>query len=301
MPHSFSNALFLRALMDNIADSIYFKDRECRLLRVSRKMAEDLGFSNPEELVGKTDSDLFGEEFGQKTAAHDQWVMETGEPIIGLIESRRLPDGELNWTSTTKLPVRDQQGEVIGLLGITREVNELIQNSMEMQYLATHDPLTRLPNRFLVYDRLQQMMAHASRYDMTFAVLFVDLDGFKRINDTYGHDCGDLLLKQIGERMLRGVRDTDTVARLGGDEFLIILDAVDHFQVAEMIAGKVLDELDQPFSVCGQETCISISIGISLYPQHGRDIETLIRAADQAMYAAKRQGRHVTTFTSFEK
>jgi PAS domain S-box-containing protein len=115
--------LLFNALMENITDSIYFKDRQCRLLRVSRKMAMSLGYAEPAEIIGKTDSTLFGEEFGQKTMIDDIQVMETGKPIIGLVEGRALPNGEVNWTSTTKLPIYDEGGNVIGLLGITREIN----------------------------------------------------------------------------------------------------------------------------------------------------------------------------------
>ncbi|MGZ5300558.1 MAG: diguanylate cyclase domain-containing protein, partial [Actinomycetota bacterium] len=181
-----------RALMQNTEDSIYFKDRGCRLLRVSRRMARSLGFSDPSELVGKTDIDLFGESFGRRTFLEDLRIMESNEPIIGLVESRRMEGSEMNWTLTTKVPLHDASGNVIGLMGITREINELKRTELDLQHLATHDPLTDLPNRYLLVDRLSQTLAHARRSRSIFAVLFLDVDDFKSINDARGHEFGDL-------------------------------------------------------------------------------------------------------------
>ena len=163
VPNPPGDVFLFGALMETTADSIYFKDRECRLLRVSRKMAKDLGFSDPAELVGKTDVDLFGEEFGQGTRLDDLRIMETNRPIIGMIESRQLENGQTNWTLTSKLPLHDESGAVIGLVGITREINEIRQTEVALQHLATHDTLTDLPNRFLMVDRLEQLLARAKR------------------------------------------------------------------------------------------------------------------------------------------
>ncbi len=145
-----------RALMENTEDSIYFKDRECRLMGVSLRMARNLGFTDPLELIGKTDIDLFGESFGRRTFLEDLRIMESNEPIIGLVESRRMADAGLNWTSTTKVPIHDASGAVVGLLGITREINDLKRAELDLQHVATHDQLTDLPNRYLLIDRLGQ-------------------------------------------------------------------------------------------------------------------------------------------------
>ena len=146
--------------------------------------------------------------------------METGQPIIGLIESREMPNGETNWTSTSKLPLRDKHNQVVGLLGITREINELKKVEEELQYYATHDILTGTPNRFLLLDRLEQSIQRAKRNNGTFALLYIDLDDFKPVNDRFGHDVGDQVIKQTAQRLKKAVRESDTVARMGGDEFV---------------------------------------------------------------------------------
>ncbi len=289
------DAFLFHALMDTTADSIYFKDRECRLLRVSRKMAQDLGFSDPSELIGKTDIELYGEVFGQGTRRDDIRIMESNRPIIGLIESRQLADGRANWTLTSKLPLHDESGNVIGLVGVTREINEIRQTEIALQHLATHDPLTDLPNRFLMEDRLNQLVARARRAGNVFAVLFMDIDGFKDVNDSQGHDVGDLLLRAVAARLTRSVRQSDSVARIGGDEFVIILETIHQGQEADAVALKVRRAVARPFTLDRHRVKVSVSIGISFYPDNGSDPETLLRAADYAMYLAKREGgdRHM--------
>jgi len=291
-----SDLFLFHALMEDTADSIYFKDRECRLLRVSRKMAQDLGFSDPAELIGKTDIDLFGEAFGRGTRLDDIGIMETGRPVIGVIESRQLGNGRTNWTLTTKLPLLDESGTVIGLVGITREINEMRETEVALQHLATHDTLTDLPNRFLMVDRLGQLLARAKRSGMAFAVLYLDIDRFKDVNDSHGHEFGDLLLRAVAQRLTKSVRQSDTVARIGGDEFVVVLETVHETREADAVGRNIQRALAKSFTLDRKRLKITASIGISFYPENGKDPDTLLRAADYAMYLAKRQGgnRHVT-------
>jgi diguanylate cyclase (GGDEF)-like protein/PAS domain S-box-containing protein len=272
--------------MENTADSIYIKDRQCRLWRVSRKMALDLGVSDPSEIYGKTDKELFGQELGQRTMRDDLQVMEMGQPIIGLIESYVNKDGETNWTSTTKMPLRNEEGEVIGLLGITREINELKGAELEFHWLATHDHLTSLANRYLLSDHIDQAILRAKRNMGLFALLFFDLNGFKQINDIAGHDQGDQYLKEFARVLTQNVRPTDTVARIGGDEFVVLLDSIEQVEnstmVAQKLANLVRNEVDP------EKHIVTVAIGISVFPQHGDDSETLLKAADRAMYEAKK-------------
>ena len=289
-----SDEFLFHALMESTADSIYFKDLDCRLLRVSRKMAQDLGFADPSDLIGKTDVDLFGEEFGRATRQDDLRIMGTNRPIVGEIEGRQMGNGRTNWTLTTKLPLHDESGRVIGLVGITREINEMRQTEAALQHLVTHDSLTDLPNRFLMVDRLNQLVFRARRSSAVFAVLFLDIDGFKDVNDSYGHEFGDLLLRAVAQRLGKSVRQSDTVARIGGDEFVVILDPAQQIR-ADAVALKVLHLLSRPFTLERHRIEVTVSIGISFYPENGADTDTLLRAADYAMYLAKKEGgnRHV--------
>ena len=290
-----SDVFLFRALMETTADSIYFKDRQCRLLRVSRKMATSLGFSDPAELIGKTDIELYGEAFGRGTRLDDLRIMESGRPLIGLLESRLLDDGRTNWTLASKLPLRDESGNVIGLVGITREINEMREAEVALQHLATHDTLTDLPNRFLMIDRLTHLLARAKRSGSAFALLYLDIDGFKDVNDTRGHEIGDLLLRAVAGRLSKSVRQSDTVARIGGDEFVIILETVRQASDADVVGLHIQRALGRSFTLRKQTVNITASIGMSFFPEDGTDVDTLLRAADSAMYLAKRQGgnRHL--------
>ncbi len=280
------------ALMDNMADSIYFKDRHCRLVRVSRRMALSLGFSDPSQLIGKTDIELFGEEFGKKTRIDDLQVMESGLPIIGLVEENRNENGETNWTSTTKFPLRNSAGKIIGMLGISREINDLKKRERDLQYIATHDLLTSLPNRYLFFDRLEQTVQRAKRYQTSFAILYLDLDHFKRINDQNGHDAGDEFLKQVSAHLKDIVRDSDTVARLGGDEFAILMEIIRDEEEVRAVAERIITSFGH-LSAIGS----TVSIGISIYPRHGENGALLLKCADHAMYQAKKQ---MNTYKLFE-
>jgi diguanylate cyclase (GGDEF)-like protein/PAS domain S-box-containing protein len=286
---SLDDGFLFRSLMETMVDSIYFKDRQCRLVRVNRKMALDLGRADPAELIGRTDIELFGREFGEMTMLDDTRIMETDVPIIGLTESRQLESGQVNWTLTTKTPLHDQAGTVVGLLGITREINELKRAEMALEHLATHDTLTGLPNRYLMFDRLNQLLVRAARYELSFAILFIDLDGFKRINDSRGHDVGDLVLRGVAERLTRNLRAADTVARIGGDEFVVLLESLRAGPDAIALADKIRSAVGMPFALPGGDAAVTVSIGIGQYPDDGRDAEELLKAADVAMYRAKRR------------
>ena len=286
-----SDAFKFRALMENTEDSIYFKDRDCRLLHVSRRMADNLGVADPSELVGKTDSDLFGASFGQRTFIEDRRIMESDEPIIGLVESRRVGVSETNWTLTTKVPLHDRAGVIVGLLGITREINELKRTELDLQHLATHDALTGLPNRYLMTDRLSQTIAHSRRTGASFAVLFLDIDDFKAVNDTRGHEFGDLVLRAVSRALVEIVRSSDTVARIGGDEFVIVLETLSQANDVALVAETIRRSVGKLFTLKHDRVKVTLSIGISVHPDDGADAEVLLRAADYAMYLAKGQGK----------
>jgi diguanylate cyclase (GGDEF)-like protein/PAS domain S-box-containing protein len=208
------------------------------------------------------------------------------------------PDGAIRHIHDRGFFIRDAQGRIYRIAGIATDVTE--QKSLEehLQKLAHYDPLTGLPNRVLFYDRLHQALARAKRQAQRVAVLYYDLDQFKRINDTYGHEVGDLLLMAVSKRLTASVREADTLSRLGGDEFAVILPDIAEVADVSVIARKILDALTAPFHVKGQELFTTVSIGVSLYPEDGADPDELVKHADAAMYRAKQRGRNTYQFYS---
>jgi two-component system cell cycle response regulator len=164
--------------------------------------------------------------------------------------------------------------------------------SLEMESLAMHDALTGLPNRRLLMDRLSLSITHAHRNKRTMAVMYLDLDGFKQINDTLGHDAGDKLLNMVAARMAAAVRQEDTVARLGGDEFVIALWELIHADGLARLVSKVIQAVSQPYVINGHTVSVTTSVGVSIYPTHGDDADTLMKNADLALYEAKRAGKN---------
>lgn len=172
----------------------------------------------------------------------------------------------------------------------------LKQTNEQFLHLAHHDTLTGLPNRILFYDRLNQAITRARRAKESFAVLFLDLDGFKLINDTFGHDVGDALLREAAKRIVACVRDSDTVARMGGDEFTVVLSNVRTPNSKNRVAKKIVEALARPFVLNGKDCSVSVSIGIALYPDNGKTAEQLVKLADAAMYLAKNSGKNCYRF-----
>jgi diguanylate cyclase (GGDEF)-like protein/PAS domain S-box-containing protein len=189
-------------------------------------------------------------------------------------------------------PIHDQDGVLTGSVVAFHDVSAARAKSLEMAHSAQHDPLTGLPNRVLFNDRLTQAISLAMRQDRQLAVMFVDLDQFKKINDSLGHGAGDKLLQSVAERLVNSVRRTDTVSRQGGDEFVILLSQVEREEDAGVSARKILRELAAPHTIDDKNLDISVSIGVSTYPSDGPDAENLMNRADTAMYEAKKQGRN---------
>ncbi len=200
------------------------------------------------------------------------------------------------WLTINRLD--DASGQPEYFVAVFSDITQIKSAQRKAEYLATHDALTGLPNRALFHDRLRHALARARREKHQVALLFIDLDNFKTINDTLGHDTGDALLKEAAERLRRSVRDVDTVARLGGDEFTAILAQSDAKSAAE-VARRIIDELAASFLVAGRDLFVSASVGIALFPDNGADSSELIKAADTAMYRAKELGRN--RFEFFER
>ena len=199
--------------------------------------------------------------------------------------------GTRRWINCVAAPLPNEQGQVIGQLAIARDITERKQAADRIEHLATRDALTDLPNRALLGDRLSQVLARAHREGTSFALMFIDLDRFKTINDSLGHHAGDALLRETALRLTQCLREQDTVARQGGDEFIVLLPESDG-PAATLVARKILDAITQPLQFEGRELVVQASIGIAMHPQHGGDATTLLRNADVAMYHAKEAGRN---------
>lgn len=244
------------------------------------------------DIVGRSPGELLSS--GKQDAHFYEAMWETilaGRVWSGELVNRRR-DGSFFDAALTISPVTDADGRIRHFVAIKQDISERKATDERVQHLAHHDQLTDLPNRMLLTDRLFQALAQARRERGTLAVLFLDLDNFKPVNDTLGHDIGDLLLKEVALRLrVCAPRESDTAARLGGDEFVILLAQIDKAADAVVVAGKVLAALGRPFVIGPHCIEISTSIGIAVYPQHGEEVTRLLKNADTAMYHAKKAGR----------
>ena len=185
---------------------------------------------------------------------------------------------------------------MIGALGINRDISTRKSETEHLDHLAHYDQLTDIPNRYLLLDRIKHLSIQADRSRSSFAVLYIDLDKFKQINDTKGHSTGDRILQEAASRLSKPIRQSDTIARVGGDEFVVILERTNNQKSIASIANKIIHVLDENFIVDDNEFNISCSIGIALYPDNGTDAAALLIAADKAMYKAKNKGRNCYEF-----
>jgi len=258
-------------------------------------VAEKLTGWRRQEAIGQPLAEVFRIIDGttRETARDPMQMALEGGGTVGLspdcILIRR--DGFESSVEDSAAPIHDRSGRVIGAVIVFHAVSAVRALSLQMTHTAHHDVVTNLPNRLLLNDRITQSIALARRQKRPIAVLFLDLDHFKNINDSLGHGAGDELLQSVSKRLLASVRGSDTVSRHGGDEFAILLPEIMHPGDASACAAKILLALDAPHSIGARNLHISGSIGISLYPQDGADAETLIKSADTAMYHAKERGR----------
>jgi diguanylate cyclase (GGDEF)-like protein/PAS domain S-box-containing protein len=283
----------LETLMDNVPDSIYFKDLQSRFTRINLSAAARFGVESPALAVGRTDFDFFADEHAAQALRDEQQIIRTGQPLVNVEEKETRADGDVRWVSTTKLPLRDRLGNIIGTFGISRDITARKQVEEQLQRQAFYDPLTDLPNRALFLDRLQHLFHRASRAlgKPLFAVLYLDLDRFKAVNDSLGHQAGDELLVSTARRLERCVRPGDTLARMGGDEFTLLLEEITGEADATGVAERIHEELTAPIEVRGHEVFTSVSVGIALSSAGFTCPEDMLRDADTAMYRAKAAGR----------
>ena len=293
-------ASLLKAFLDHIPDNVFFKSRASRFVRISRAMAVYCGMKDPSEAIGKTDADIFSPEHANKAFKDEQEIMRTGEPMVGVEELEVWPDGRTTWVLTTKVPLWDRKGRVIGTMGIAHNVTDRKLAENNIRHMALHDALTGLPNRRQLEQRLSEALSASRRESKQIAVLLLDLDRFKDVNDTFGHHLGDRLLDVVAKRLTSCLRSSDFIARLGGDEFVIVLTMVELRSNVEEVAQKVLSAFREPFEIEDHRLHIRASIGISMFPTDADLPDTLIQFADAAMYEAKKNGRGAHSYFSHE-
>lgn len=283
-------------VIENTAEGVFITDAEQNIQSVNPAFTSITGYSE-EEVLGKNPKILSsgrqGPEFYEQ-----MWrsINETGQWQGEIWDRRKNGEVYPEWLNISV--IKDGNGEVANYVAVLSDITAIKQAEERLQYLAHHDLLTDLPNRLLFQDRLQQALAQARREGGMLGVLFLDLDRFKLINDTLGHNFGDLLLKAVAERLAGCLRLSDTFARQGGDEFIAVLGSLSHARDAGKVAKKLLEALSTPFTLEGREIFLSASIGISLYPVDGEDVDTLVKHADAAMYRAKEQGKNTYKFYS---
>lgn len=295
-----SNTVFETTL-----EAILVTDESATIQKVNPAFTAMTGYEQ-DEVIGKTPK-IFSSQFQNHSFYENMWksLKETGH-WKGEVWNRRK-NGELFVELKTIVSIKNKQDKTVQYVSVSHDITDYKRKAEQINHLAYHDALTGLPNRHLFQDRLAQSLAHAHLHQELLAILFIDLDRFKIVNDSLGHNIGDELLKNTALRLAGCIREGDTIARIGGDEFIILLPTVLPRQV-DRIAQRILEEMKAPFAIDGHELFISASIGVSLYPNDGLDQDTLIKNADTAMYKAKEMGKNTYQFytptmssQSFEK
>ncbi len=205
-------------------------------------------------------------------------------------------DGHIGWIESMCIPIYDKKDQMIGALGINRDITDRVLESERLHYLAHYDQLTKIPNRFLMLETISQSILNSERNNRSFALLYIDLDKFKAVNDTKGHAFGDQVLIEAALRLKQSIGKSDTVARVGGDEFVLLLENISSKDEISVMAGALIEALNKTFVIDVEEFQLSCSIGIAIYPDEGVTTDALFAAADIAMYKAKQKGSSTYSF-----
>ena len=283
----------LSAHFDNTPLAVIEWDTELRIVRWSGQSEEIFGWQASEALGRSLNGwRLTYEEDAEAVNRMIRELVSGPETHSTLLQRNYRKDGSVIWVEWHNSALRDESGRLVSILSLAQDVSSRIQAEERLQYMATHDGLTGLPNSVLLNARLEQALLRARRSGARVGVMFLDLDHFKDVNDTLGHRVGDLLLKELSRRIRGTLRQSDVLARVSGDEFVVVLEEFADDDAPERVARKLLDEVRRPFSVEGHEIHVSVSLGLALHPDDGADGETLLKNADAAMYHAKELGRN---------
>lgn len=308
------NSELLEFLTEHLPDMLWVKDIDGNYLYVNKAICNELLMAkDTQEPVGKKDIFFALREreahkekerwhtFGELCANSDHITVENNKPMR--FEEYGNVKGKLLYLEVHKAPFYDKNGNILGTVGTGRDITELknIQKNLEenlakLDYQANHDSLTKLPNRILFMDRLEQSIKYAQRNKAYLAIIFLDLDNFKTINDTFGHSVGDKILIEASNRMHSKMRKSDTLARIGGDEFCIILNDIKNISDILEIVKNGIEIFQEPFVIENYRMDVTISVGVAIFPDNGEDASTLLKNADAAMYRAKQSGKNKYNF-----
>lgn len=284
----------LSSAVERVADSIFMTDTRGVIEYVNPAFEQITGFSRA-EAVGETPKLIKSGQHSREFYGRIWETLSEGEIYREVLVNRKK-DGQLYHEAVTVTPLFDERGECTHYIFSGKDMTERMQTQERLHHLAHHDILTDMPNRMLFVDHLKQALSRAKWHERAMAVMFVDLDRFKMVNDTLGHEAGDQLLQAIAERMLSCMREGDIAARFGGDEFAVFLNDIAARDDVVPLAKNLLSALAAPFFIAGQELFVTCSVGISIYPEDGTDTQALMQNADTAMYWSKQQGGNAYHF-----
>ena len=275
------------AVFDATSEGILVVDGEDRIVSVNPAFARITGYA-PEEVLGKNVRILESDRTESEVYREMKFALDAGIQWEGELWSRKKDGAQ--YAVRLSVSTLSSEEDIRFRVGVFSDITRKKMEAEKISYLATHDPLTGLPNRTILRDRIDRLLASRGSNGPSAAILFLDLDRFKPINDTLGHSAGDEVLVEVGRRLMQCVRQEDTVSRQGGDEFIVLLPGARTRQEAERVAKKIVGEISRPFQVRGHSLSVDVSVGISLYPESGRNSEDLLKNADLAMYRAKKRG-----------
>jgi len=281
-----SREQWLEGVINTVADGIVTVD-DRGIVQSFNPAAERIFRCRADEIIGKSIRELVPSPIADQVGQGVDWTQISllGKELMG-----KRKDGDV---FPMEMSLREMlQGDSVSYTGVVRDISARRRAEERIRHLAQHDPLTGLPNRFLFGDRLDAAIARAGRHQDRLAVVFIDLNDFKPINDDFGHAAGDQALVALAERLKKSMRKTDTVARIGGDEFVVILEEISGEEHVRGLAQKIMHAVIEPFEVDGQKLQISASLGIALFPDDTTSADQLVEFADRAMYVAKKSGKH---------
>lgn len=300
----------IRTIMEHSQDTFYFKDKNSRFLFISKFVALRLGIEDPDYVIGKTDFDLFKEAHANEAYEDEQYIIKTGKPILGKVEKETWLDGSITWVSTSKYPLLDSEGNIIGTWGVSRNITELkkaeeelekvnkelMEANQKLEVLSATDSLSGLYNHRYFYDIVQKEFARRSRSGATDSVIvLMDIDYFKGLNDSLGHLAGDFAIRHVANLLKDNIRKVDYAFRYGGDEFIVLFIDTD-IEGARQAADKLLREIaSTPVPLEGTQVRVTVSGGVAALSE-AKDANELMNIADLRLYNSKKAGRNRITY-----